>query len=70
MMNWKGFGRKRSWPNTNVLSLNLPGGTEEKHENPRQDSRTPNLDLNLGPPEYKTVMLTTTFGPTRIQYHC
>jgi hypothetical protein len=33
MMNWKGFGRKWSWPNFKVLSWNLPGGTEEKYEN-------------------------------------
>jgi hypothetical protein len=33
MMNWKGYGRKRSWPNFKVL-FHLPGGTEENHENP------------------------------------
>jgi hypothetical protein len=30
MMNWKGFGRKRSWYNFKVLSQDLPGGTEGK----------------------------------------
>jgi hypothetical protein len=29
MMNWKGCGRKLSWPNIKELSQNLPGGTEE-----------------------------------------
>jgi hypothetical protein len=29
-MNWKGFGRKWSWPNFKVLTQHLPGGTEEK----------------------------------------
>jgi hypothetical protein len=35
MMNWKGSGRKRSWPNFKVLSRNSPGGIEENHENPQ-----------------------------------
>jgi hypothetical protein len=28
-MNWKGCGRKRSWPNFKVLSRHLSGRTEE-----------------------------------------
>jgi hypothetical protein len=32
MTNWKGFGRKRSWPNFKVLSRHSPGGTEKNHE--------------------------------------
>jgi hypothetical protein len=32
MMNWKGFGRKRSWNNFNVISRNSPGKTEKNHE--------------------------------------
>jgi hypothetical protein len=32
MMNWKGFGRKWSWPNFKELSQNLLGGTKENHE--------------------------------------
>jgi hypothetical protein len=35
MMNWKGFWRKRSWPNSKVLSWYSPGGTEENHEQPQ-----------------------------------
>jgi hypothetical protein len=31
-MNWKGCGRRRSWPNFKVLSQYLPGGTEKNHE--------------------------------------
>jgi hypothetical protein len=34
MMNWKGFGRKWSWPNFKVLSQRLPGGTEGNHGKP------------------------------------
>jgi hypothetical protein len=60
MMNWKGFGRKQSWHNFRVVCWRSPGGTEENHEKLSQDSRSPCLDLNPGPPEYP---LDTTFGP-------
>jgi hypothetical protein len=33
MMNWKGFGRKWSWPNFSGTIQNLPGGAEKNHEN-------------------------------------
>jgi hypothetical protein len=33
MINLKGFGRKRSWPNLNVLSRNSPRGTEKIKKN-------------------------------------
>jgi hypothetical protein len=36
----------------------LPGGTDENHENLSQDSRSPALDLNPGPPEYETGVVT------------
>jgi hypothetical protein len=32
MMNWKGFGRKPSWPNFKALFRHLPVGTEDNHE--------------------------------------
>jgi hypothetical protein len=35
----------------------IPGGTEENHENIGQNSLSPNLDLNLGPPEYDAGVL-------------
>jgi hypothetical protein len=41
MMNCKGFGRKRSWPNFKVLSRYSPGGTEESHKKLNPDSRSP-----------------------------
>jgi hypothetical protein len=55
MMSLKGFGRKLSWHNFKALSLHSPGGTEENYKKLTQDSR----DLNPGPPEYETGMLTT-----------
>jgi hypothetical protein len=60
MMNWKGCGRKLSWPNFKVLPWNLPEVTEENHEQP-QNSRSPARDLNLGPNEWEAGVLTTTF---------
>jgi hypothetical protein len=35
MMNWKGCGKKWSWPNLEVLSPHLPGETEENHKTVR-----------------------------------
>jgi hypothetical protein len=56
MMNWKGCGRKRSWPDFEVLSRTLPGGTDENHEMP-QDSLSLGRYLNPGPPEYEAELL-------------
>jgi hypothetical protein len=52
-INWKGFDRKRPWPNFNVLSRHSPGGTAENHENLNQDSRRRGRESNQGPPEYE-----------------
>jgi hypothetical protein len=32
MINWKGFDRKRSWPNFKILSRHSPGRTEENRK--------------------------------------
>jgi hypothetical protein len=42
-----------------ALTRHLPGGTEESHEDLSQDSRSLDRDLNTGPPEYETIVLTT-----------
>jgi hypothetical protein len=57
-MKWRGFGRKRSWPNFKVLSRNSSGVTEVNLENLGQDSHSPGQDLNAGPPEYQEGVLT------------
>jgi hypothetical protein len=57
-MNWKECGRKRSGGNFKVQAMNLPGGTEESHEDP-QDNRSAGRDVKLEPPEYEAEMLTT-----------
>jgi hypothetical protein len=36
-MNWKGFGRKWSWPNFKVLSWFSRGETEKNHKKVSQD---------------------------------
>jgi hypothetical protein len=48
--NVEGSGRGLIW----VVSRNLPGGTQENHENVSHGSQSPAWDLNLGPPEYKS----------------
>jgi hypothetical protein len=58
-MNWKGFGRKWSWPNFKALSRHLPGGSKENHKIFREDTRSQSQYLNPGPPEYEVRALTT-----------
>jgi hypothetical protein len=50
---------KRSWPNFNVLSRHLAGGSDKNHENRWSEYRSPDRDLNPGPPEYEAGALTT-----------
>jgi hypothetical protein len=52
MMKWKGFGMKQLWL-TEILSQNLPEGTEENHKT-SQDSWCPGQDMNPALPEYKS----------------
>jgi hypothetical protein len=65
MMNWKGFGRKRSRPAFKVLSRHSPGGTEENHETLNRDSRLPGprYEPRTSRIESRSVNhSTTTFG--------
>jgi hypothetical protein len=59
-MNFDEFGRKRSWPNFNVLYRHSPGGTEENYEKTsiRIDGRR-GQEKNPRPPEYKAEVLTS-----------
>jgi hypothetical protein len=50
MMNWKGCGRKRSWPNFKVLSRQLPRGAEENHGNLVRIASV--RDSDPGPPKH------------------
>jgi hypothetical protein len=59
MMNWKGFGRKRSWPNFKVLSRHSHGGTEEKNENSINIVSFRGRESKTGSPEYEVWVLTS-----------
>jgi hypothetical protein len=58
MVNWKGCGRKRSWPNFKILSRHSPGRTEENHKTIRIAGRW-GRDLKPEPAEYEAGVLTT-----------
>jgi hypothetical protein len=59
MINWKGFGRKRSWPNFKLLIQQWLEGLRKTTENLSQDIQSLDQDLNLRPPKYETGVLTT-----------
>jgi hypothetical protein len=67
-MNWKGFRKKRSWPNFKVLSWHFSGGTEENDENLSQVNRSPGRDFNPRPPEYEAGVLATRPRHSMILY--
>jgi hypothetical protein len=72
-MNWKGFGRKRSWPNFKVISRNSLGGTEENYENLNQGSRSPDPRFEPGISRIRSKSVnhsTTTFGMKIYTLYC
>jgi hypothetical protein len=62
MMNWKGFGRKRSWPNFKIRSRQSSGDNAENHENSLQDCQSSARDLNPGSTECKTLTRNHSFS--------
>jgi hypothetical protein len=52
MINWKRFGRKRSWPDLKVLFRHSPTETEDNHETSIRIADHRGRDLNLGPPDH------------------
>jgi hypothetical protein len=58
-MNWKGCGRKRSWPYSRCYPGIYLEGLLKTTKNHGQDSRSPGRDLNPGPLEYEAGVLTT-----------
>jgi hypothetical protein len=60
MVNWKGYRRKRAWPN---LRYYIGICLEELRKIPKNFSRFPVRVLNLGPPKHKSEVLIT--GPRR-----
>jgi hypothetical protein len=58
-MNWKGCGRKRSWPSLNYylgIRLERPRKTTKAHS---QNSRSSDRNLNPGLTDYEARVLTT-----------
>jgi hypothetical protein len=55
-----------------VLSQHLPGGIEEYHEKPSQDSRCSGRDSKRAPPKYKSkaLMLYEPFRLFFLVYYC
>jgi hypothetical protein len=71
MMNWKGFGKRRTGSNFKEIVRNLPGGTEERTKNFSKDGRFQGRDLNPGPPERRSRSVnhfSTTFGAKGINF--
>jgi hypothetical protein len=59
MMNWKEFGRNRSWPNFKVLFRHSPGETDVKHEKSQINiAGRRGREWNPGLPEYEVGVLT------------
>jgi hypothetical protein len=58
IMNWKGCGRKQSWPNLRYYPSICLEGLRKTTKYLRQGSRSPGRDLNLGSPEYEAGVLT------------
>jgi hypothetical protein len=57
MLNWRGYGRKRPWPDLRYYSgICLEG----RRKATKTQSGEPNRDLNPGPPKYKAGFLTQT----------
>jgi hypothetical protein len=72
MMNWKGFGRRRSWPNFNVLSRHSPGGTEKNYEKICQGIRSsgPRFEPGTSRLRSKNVNHSTTMFDNTFHANC
>jgi hypothetical protein len=68
MMNRKGCGRKRPWPNLRYYSSICLEGLRNITKNFIQDTGFPGQNLNPVPPEYEAGVLTT--GPQRLVAPC
>jgi hypothetical protein len=61
-MNWKEFGRKRSWPTLRYYPNIHLEGLRKASNNLGQDSKSLVRDLNPRPPKYEAGVLTTRPG--------
>jgi hypothetical protein len=63
MIQWEGFSRKRSWPNSKALSRHWPEGTKENHEKKDCLSPEPIFEPGTSRIRNRSVNLSmTTFG--------
>jgi hypothetical protein len=65
MMNWKGFCRKRSWPNLRYYSAIRVKGLRKSTKNLNQNSRSPGPRIEPGTSRIRSISVnhsTTTFG--------
>jgi hypothetical protein len=67
LMNWKGCGRKRSWPNWMYYPYICLEWLREHKKYFNQDNRSLGRDSKQRPPEYEAGMLTTR--PRRPELH-
>jgi hypothetical protein len=58
-MNWKGYGRKRTWLNLRYYPGTDLEGLRKIMKTFSQDNRSPGRDLNPGPPKYEAEVLIT-----------
>jgi hypothetical protein len=59
MMYWKGYGRKRSWPNVGYSPSIYLEGLRKTSKNLSQDSWSPGRDSSPRPTEYDVELPTT-----------
>jgi hypothetical protein len=59
MADWKGCGRKRSWPNLRYYPGICPEGLRKRMKNLSHYSRSAGRDLNMVRTEYEAGVLTT-----------
>jgi hypothetical protein len=57
-MNWKGCGRKRSWPNLRYYPGICLEGLRENTENLSDNRRSLGPEMNSGSPKYEAEVIT------------
>jgi hypothetical protein len=72
-MDWKGCGRKQSWPNWRQYHGVCLEGLRKTTTNLNQDSQSPGRGLEPGPPKYEAGVITTRIWCSRtwsLKVHC
>jgi hypothetical protein len=69
-MNWKGCGRKRSWPNLRYFPSICLEGLRTTKNTVSQDSQSPGQDLNLGPTYEINIQFTVLHNEEPFDLQC